>query len=133
MNYQQERKPGNGRVWAQTKSNNPRAPQFTGELKTPDGQVWRISMWESRDRNTGQFNGFSMKAQAPQQQQNPTQPQQQDYQPQGAPQQGYQPQGQQDWQAPPMQNQNPGYQGHNVSPGGPPDVPPPNGPEDYEH
>lgn len=122
MSYQQERKPGNGRVWAQTKSQNPRAPQFTGELKTPDGQVWRISMWNAFDRNTNQFNGFSMKAQAPQQQQNPTQPQQ-GYVP---PQQGYQPQGgpnrdirsnkSQDWQAPPD---------------GPPAAPPAQSEDDY--
>ena len=107
MNYQQERKPGTGRLWVQNKSQHPQAPQFTGELKTPDGRVWRISMWESRDRDTNQFNGFSIKAQAPQQQQ--TQPQQ-SYQPQGTPQQG------QGWQAPP---------------GGPPDTPPPQGEGDY--
>lgn len=108
MSYQQQRKPGNGRVWPQTKSQNPKAPKFTGELKTPDGTTWRISLWEAQNKQTGQFDGFSIKSEAPQQQQNPAQGYQPQQNHQAPP--GYQPQQAPVQQAPQAQAGDPGAQ-----------------------
>lgn len=61
--YQQQRKPGSGRLWPNDKgAGNPRAPKFTGELVLLDGRTVRVSMWESfANRGQGPFNGFSLK------------------------------------------------------------------------
>jgi hypothetical protein len=115
-----DRKPGTGRVWFPKKqSTNPRAPKFSGNLKTPDGKEWRVSVWEAQNKQSGAFDGFSLKLEEPQEQQGG----QQGYQPQQAHNQapqGYQPQAAPQQQAP--QPQNGGYQ---------PDDPGPQSQNDY--
>lgn len=43
-----EHEAGKGMVF-QNKSDNPKAPQWTGHVKDPDGRVWDISLWTHDD------------------------------------------------------------------------------------
>jgi hypothetical protein len=57
-----QNKPGFGNFFRNKKKDNPKAPDYTGELCTPDGQQWRIAGW-LKEGKKGTF--LSLKAEAP--------------------------------------------------------------------